>query len=145
MPIGAIAALPAAVLALLQADAEEAVTSARHLADWLNGALALRYGDRAAAARRAEGRDTGTVRFEDDDVTVIADLPKKVTWDQGRLATMAERIRAAGDNPAEYLEIAYRVPERRYGAWPAAMREGFAEARSETTGKPVFRLEARDR
>jgi hypothetical protein len=37
------------------------------------------------------------------------------------------------------------VPERRYGAWPAAMREGFAEARSETTGKPVFRLEARDR
>jgi hypothetical protein len=100
MPIGAIAALPAAVLALLQADAEEAVTSARHLADWLNGALALRYGDRAAAARRAEGRDTGTVRFEDDDVTVIADLPKKVTWDQGRLATMAERIRAAGDNPA---------------------------------------------
>lgn len=27
----------------------------------------------------------------------------------------------------------------------AAMREGFADARSETTGKPVFRLEARDR
>ena len=54
-------------------------------------------------------------------------------------------IRAAGDDPTEYLEIAYRVPERRFGAWPAAMREGFADARSETTGKPVFRLEARDR
>ena len=58
---------------------------------------------------------------------------------------LAERIRAAGDDPTEYLEIAYRVPERRFGAWPAAMREGFADARSETTGKPVFRLEARDR
>jgi hypothetical protein len=58
---------------------------------------------------------------------------------------MAERIRAAGDDPTEYLEIAYRVSERRYGAWPAAMRDGFADARSETTGKPVFRLEARDR
>lgn len=76
---------------------------------------------------------------------IVADLPKKVSWDQDRLAAMAERIRAAGDDPTEYLEIAYRVSERRYGAWPAAMREGFADARSETTGKPVFRLEARDR
>ena len=76
---------------------------------------------------------------------IVADLPKKVSWDQDRLAAMAERIRAAGDDPAEYLEIAYRVPERRYGAWPEALREGFSDARSETTGKPVFRLEARDR
>ncbi len=76
---------------------------------------------------------------------IVADLPKKVSWDQDRLAAMAERIRAAGDDPAEYLEIAYRVPERRFSAWPEAMREGFARARSETTGKPVFRLETRDR
>ena len=76
---------------------------------------------------------------------IVADLPKKVTWDQDRLATMATRIREAGDDPTQYLEIAYRVPERRFGAWPDAMREGFAAARSETTGKPVFRLETRDR
>ena len=82
MPIGEIAALPAAVLALLQEEAEDAAKAARSLADWLNGAIALRYGDRAAAARRAEGKDTGTVRIEDDEVTVIADLPKRVEWDQ---------------------------------------------------------------
>ena len=58
---------------------------------------------------------------------------------------LAERIRAAGDDPTEYLEIAYRVPERRFNAWSEAMRDGFASARSETTGKPVFRLETRDR
>jgi hypothetical protein len=52
---------------------------------------------------------------------------------------------ASGDDPTEYLEIAYRVSERRFGAWPEAMREGFAAARTETTGKPVFRLETRDR
>jgi hypothetical protein len=78
-------------------------------------------------------------------VVVLADLPKKVTWDQDRLAAMATRIREAGDDPTQYLEIAYRVPERRFGAWPDAMREGFAAARSESTGKPVFRLETRDR
>ena len=99
MPIGEIAALPAAVLALLQEEAEEAAKAARSLADWLNGAIALRYGDRAAAARRAEGKDTGTVRFDDDEVTVIADLPKKVDWDQAELGSMVARIRAAGDDP----------------------------------------------
>jgi hypothetical protein len=141
MPIGAIAALPAAVLALLQADAEEALTSARHLADWLNGALALRYGDRAAAARRADARDTGTVRLMDGEVTVIADLPKKVEWDQARLGEMVARIRAAGDDPAEYVEMTFRVSERKYSAWPAAIREGFEAARTVKPGKPTFRLQ----
>lgn len=60
-------------------------------------------------------------------------------------ASAPTRIREASDDPTQYLEIAYRVPERRFGAWPDAMREGFAAARSETTGKPVFRLETRDR
>lgn len=53
------------------------------------------------------------MRVEDEGVVIVADLPKKVTWDQDRLAVMAERIRAAGDDPTEYLEIAYRVSERR--------------------------------
>jgi len=62
------------------------------------------------------------VRVEDEGIVIVADLPKKVSWDQDRLAAMAERIRAAGDDPTEYLEIAYRVPERRYGAWLRANR-----------------------
>ncbi len=84
MPIGEIAALPADLLAVLQEEAEESAKAARLLADWLNGAIGLRYGDRAAAARRAEGKDTGTVRLADGEVTVIADLPKKVGYTQNR-------------------------------------------------------------
>ena len=91
MPIGEIAALPADLLAVLQEEAEEAAKAARSLADWLNGAIALRYADRAAAARRAEGKDTGTVRLDDGEVTVIADLPKKVEWDQGSLRRWSRR------------------------------------------------------
>lgn len=140
MPIGDIAALPAAVLALLQEEAEESAKAARSLADWLNGAIALRYGDRAAAARRAEGKDVGTVRFEDDEVTVIADLPKRVEWDQVALGEMVARIRTAGDDPAEYVETRFRVSERKYGAWPATIREGFEAARTLRPGKPTFRL-----
>ena len=110
MPIGEIAALPAAVLALLQEEAEEAAKAARHLADWLNGAIALRYGDRAAAARRAEGKDTGTVRFEDGEVTVIADLPKKVEWDQTSSRRWSRRSAPRTSDPAEYVDTVFRVP-----------------------------------
>jgi hypothetical protein len=140
MPIGEIAALPADLLAVLQEEAEDAAKAARTLADWLNGAIALRYGDRAASARRAEGKDTGTVRLEDGEVTVIADLPKRVEWDQRALGKMVARIRAAGDDPGEFVETTFRVSERKYGAWPAAIRDGFEAARTVKPGKPSFRL-----
>lgn len=140
MPAREIAALPAAVLALLQEEAEEAAKGARTVADWLNGAIALRYAERAAAARAAEGKDTGKVRFEDAGVTVVAELPKRVEWDQARLAEMVERIRAAGEDPTDYVEISFKVPERRYAASPPALREGFARARTVRTAKPTFRL-----
>lgn len=145
LAIGDIASLPSSLLLALQTTALAETARVRRLRDRLEAGLAQRYEAAVAAQRSALGKASGTVRIDDDEVVVIAELPRKVTWDQDRLAAMAARIRAAGDDPADYLEIAYRVPERRYGAWSAAMREGFADARSETTGKPVFRLEARDR
>ena len=143
MPIGAVAALPGIYLALLQEDAEAALAAARTLKDWLEGAIALRYADRAAELRREQGKDTGMVRFADGDVVVVADLLKKVEWDQAQLATLVERIRAGGDDPAEYVEVAYKVPERKYAAWPARIREAFAPARTVRTGKPTFALSLR--
>jgi len=143
MPIGEIAALPAAVLALLQQEAEEAAKVARHLADWLHGAIALRYGDRAAAARRAKGKDAGTIRIDDGEVTVIADLPKKIDWNQEELATLVAAIRAEDQDPGEYVDTVYRVPERKYAAWPRHIRIAFERARTVRTGRPTFKLTLR--
>lgn len=140
MPIGEIAALPAAVLALLQEEAEESVKAARDLGDWLNGAIAIRYGERAAAVRLAEGKESGTVRFDDGDCTVVADLPKKVDWDQTELATLVAAIRAEDGDPTEYVDTAYKVPERKYAAWPRHIRTAFERARTVKTGKPTYRL-----
>ena len=145
LTIGDIAVLPPDVLLELQTAAHAETARVKKLRDRLEAAIAQRYEAAAAAERTTQGKTSGTVRFEDDGIVVITDLPKKVSWDQDHLASMALRIRAAGDDPLEYLEVSYRVPERRYGAWPEALREGFAAARSETTGKPVFRLEPRDR
>lgn len=144
LPLGEIAALPADQLALLQEDAGAAFLAAKTVKEWLEGAIALRYRDRAASERAAEDKDTGTVRFDDGPVTVIADLPKRVEWDQRQLAALAERIRAGGEDPTEYVELAFKVPERKYAAWPVHIRSVFEPARTVKTGKPTFVLQLRE-
>ena len=139
MPLGEIAALPATELLRLQEEAETPPVDIVRLAkDRLEGGIAERYRDRAELARAAAGKETGTVRIDDGAVMVVADLPKKVVWDQAELARMAARIAAADEDPAEYLETSYRVPERKFTAWPSALRDGFARrARSARASRPT--------
>jgi len=144
MPVGDIAALPAEQLALLQDEAGEALRLAKLTKDWIDGALALKYVDAANAARQTAGKDTGTIRFDDGLVTVIADLPKKVECDQARLAALVERIRADGENPTEYIDVSFKVPERKYGAWPGHIRSAFEAARVVRVGKATFKLSLND-
>lgn len=141
MSVAEIVALSSEELALLQDAANEALRSAKTICDWLEGAIALKYTDRAVMARTEAAKDTGTVRFDDGAVTVIADLPKRVDWDQTRLAQLVERIRAAGDDPAEYVEISFKVAERKYSAWPEGIRQNFEPARTVRTGTLKVKLE----
>lgn len=140
MPVGEIAALSADQLALLQEAAQQDLQRAKTVSDWLEGAIALKYADRAKDNRREAGKDTGTIRFEDDGVTVIAELPKRIDWDQALLAQIAENIASADEDPAEFIETKLSVSERKYGALPESWRKGFEPARTVRTGKPKFRL-----
>ena len=104
-------------------------------------AIALKYTDRAVMARMEASKDTGTVRFDDGAVTVIADLPKRVDWDQAQLAQLVERISAAGDDPTEYVDVSFKVAERKYAAWPESIRQTFEPARTVRTGALKVKLE----
>lgn len=140
LPVDEVLALPATHLALLQEDAATALDEAKRNRDWIESVIAARYGQRAVALRAEQRKDTGTVRFNDGDVSVVADLPKRVEWDQDRLAAVVERIRAAGDDPAEYVDVTYKVPERAYTVWPEHIRTAFTAARTIRTGKASFKL-----
>ena len=129
-----IAQLPVELLAILQREIDERMALTKAAKARLDGALTVRYATRAAEERPAAGKDTGTIRFDDGDFTIVADLSKRVDWDQDRLAAMVERIRAAGDDPAQYVDIAFKVPERKYAAWPDAIRAGFEPARTVRPG-----------
>jgi hypothetical protein len=129
-----IAALPVELLAILQSEIDARLKQDKVIKTRFDGALILRYTDRATEERQVAGKDTGTVRLEDGDFIVVVDLPKRISWDQSKLASMADRIRAAGDDPAEYVDVTFKVAERKYTAWPEAIRKGFEPARTVKPG-----------
>jgi hypothetical protein len=140
LPLDEIAALPADQLVLLQDEADEALRTTKVNKARIDDALVTKYADNSAASRRAAGKDTGTVRLQDGSVTVVADLSKRVDWDQTTLASLVEQIKADGDDPTEYVDIAFKVPERKYNAWPNHIKAAFQDARTVRTGKESFKL-----
>ena len=140
MPAGDLALQTSESLFQLKNDAADLQALAKAVVDHLDRALDLKYSKQAHAMRLAAGKDTGVVHFEDGHVQVTADLPKQVEWDQKKLADLVCRMTANGDNPAEYVEISYRVSETKFNAWPETLKSAFAPARTLKTGKPGFRL-----
>ena len=116
------------------------VTHAKKQLEHIEHAIDMRYAQRAKSLRLAQGKDTGVVHFDDGNVRVTADLPKKVEWDQKQLHELILRIASSGDNPAEFIETSYRVSETKYQAWQESLRSQFTPARTVKVGKATYRL-----
>lgn len=141
MTVSELAVLPAATFVSLRAEVNRIAEEAYRFEAKLNSALDYRYGPRARQARAAQHKDTGTVRFEDNGFIVVADLPKRVKWDQQRLKEIVELIRSGwGENPADYVKVKFEVSERAYEAWPPMLQDVFTPARTVETGKPSYEL-----
>lgn len=144
LPVGEIMNLSPADLLVLQEEAAEAVESARLTKEWLENAIRLRYDTRFQALRQQQDKPFGTVHLDDDGCTVTCDVPKKPEWDQQKLAAVVEQIRTAGDNPSEYVEVTYKVAERKFTAWPEHIRQAFAPARVLKAGKSTVSIKANE-
>ena len=141
LPTGELAQLPVELLAALQGELDHAAKQLKSASAKFSAALDVRYATRAAEARRACGKDTGTVRLVDGDYTVVADLPKRVDWDQEKLAQIAANIADSGEDPAEFIDTTLKVSERKYTALPEAWRKGFEPARTVKVGTLKITLE----
>lgn len=106
----------------------------------LIGELARRYDERIGAAYLREAKDTGIVHVADQGYDLACDRPKKVEWDQDALKAIAERIKAQGDDPAEYLDLELSMPEKRYTALPASLQRVFTPARTIKPGALSIKL-----
>lgn len=140
MPVTELALMPPAMLAAVQAEIDAAHERMKAVVQRFELALEVRYAVRASECRREDGKDTGKIRFDDKGVTVIAELPKRIDWDQAKLAQIAANIASAGEDPSEFIDTKLSVSERKYGALPESWRKGFEPARTVRTGKPKFRL-----
>ena len=139
-PVSELADLSSSSLFQIKNDVADLLTVAKALAEHIERALDMKYVERAHRLRQAASKDTGVVHFDDGNVHVTADLPKKVEWDQKQLAELIARIAAAGDNPSEFIETSYRVSETKYQAWQKSLRSQFTPARTVKVGKATYRL-----
>lgn len=140
LSVSQIAALPMHRLQELDVSLTELMAWAKQARERLNAAMEQRYGEQGRAALRDSGRDFGVAHVSDGPLRVTYDLPKRVTWDQKRLAEIAERIAASGERIQDYLDVDLSVSESRFNNWPPALKEQFASARTVKPGKPSFRL-----
>ena len=142
-PPGKVAAQPIEVLSALADSLAEMKAFVADAEARLNAGLDLRFGERARQLRAADGKDSGRVRLGDGLFVIVADVPKRIDWDQDKLAAIVSRIRQSGDDPAEFVRTTYEVSERAYAAWPSAIRRLFEPARTLKLGKPRYAIEPR--
>ena len=135
-----LASLPPAQLCEVHHNLAQLVDWVKKAQAKVHAAMQRRYAEQERAVRVEAGKDFGTVRFNDGQVRITVDTPKRVSWDQKQLAAIAERIAASGERVQEYVDIEFSVPESRFNNWPAALREQFEPARTVKPGKSSYDL-----
>lgn len=140
MSVNQLAALSPAQKQELSHNLNTACEWLKKIRSQFDAALEQCYGEQARAARLEAGKDFGVIHLTDGPLRVTADQPKRVTWDQPQLTSIAARITASGERPADFLDIEYSVSESRFNNWPPALRVQFEAARTVKPGKPSFRL-----
>ncbi len=98
------------------------------------------YAGDIAHAYAAQDKDFGTVRIADGGYEIVVETPKRTEWDQTILTAAGDKIAAAGDDVHEYLDVTLSVPERKYTAWPAHIRDVFEPARTVKPGTRSIKL-----
>lgn len=140
-PLETLAAAPLTELDRLFRDLALVKERTRLCETTLHGVMNLRYLEPAAKLRQRAGKSTGSVRFEDAGFVIVADLPKKVEYDQPKLKAAVATLRSWGEDPEDYITFEIKVSEAKYNAWPPAIRALFEPARTLATGKPTWKLE----
>jgi DNA-directed RNA polymerase specialized sigma24 family protein len=114
------------------------ISHTKELKEKLEDGLNLRFSEAVKNNLRSENKDTGTTRFFDGAFQIVAEVPKKVTWDAEKMEELIKRI--PDDRRKDIVKISYSIEERKYSALPHEYQELFREARTITPGKTKFQI-----
>lgn len=140
MSVAELAALPAQQKHEVYLNLKEAMQWLKAQQVKFASALEQSYGEAGRQALRESGRDFGTAHLEDSGVNVKFTVGKKVTWDQRKLAQIAERITETGESLKGYMDVQYTIPEALYQGWNSAKRMQFDMARTMTPETAKYEL-----
>lgn len=118
LSVADLAALPATQLAEIVRNLDELLGWHKQQRAKVDAALDRRYAERIQSARADAGKDFGTVHIDDGGVRITVDVPKRVSWDQTKLAAIAQRIASAGEKVEDFIDVDYAVSESRFNNWP---------------------------
>ncbi len=141
VPVKQASALPMEELAMLCEDLAALKAKVKSYDYTLHSIFLDRYAENSADLRAENGKETGSVRINDGNYVIVADLPKVVDWDQSELAKSVEKIRKTGEPIDQYVTVKYTVAESKWNAWPESLRSIFAPARSVGVGRETFKVE----
>jgi hypothetical protein len=114
------------------------ISHTKDLKEKLDDGLNLRFSEAVKNNLRSTNKDTGTTRFFDGAFQIVAEVPKKVTWDNEKMEELIKRI--PDDRRKDIVKISYSIEERKYSALPCEYQELFREARTVTPGKTKFQI-----
>jgi RNA polymerase sigma factor (sigma-70 family) len=133
-----IGALAVGDLMDLSDQVAKLTSHAKELKEKLEDGLNLKFSEAVKNNLHSENKDTGTTRFFDGAFQIIAEVPKKVTWDQEKMEELIKRL--PDERRKAIVKISYAIEERKYSELPHEYQELFREARTITPGKTKFQI-----
>ena len=125
-------------LADLSDQVAKLLSHAKELKEKLDDALNLRFSETVKENLRNENKDTGTTKFIDHGFQIVAEVPKKVTWDSQKMEEIIKTIPES--HRRDYIKTTYSIDERRYANFSYEYQQLFKSARTVTPGKTKFQI-----
>lgn len=110
----------------------------------IKAAIVTQYEKDFMDVLNAKDEAFGVANVIDGGFKLSATYPKKVTWDQTKLADLYEQIKKGNEDPLDYMKVEYDVPETKYKAWPEVIKSEFVDARTVERGNPTLKWEKID-
>lgn len=91
--------------------------------------------------RAAQAKEFGAVGIVAEGYKVTETIPKRVKWDQNKMAEIFQTIKNHGDDPFQYMKVELGCNEKAYEKFDDGIKAVFDEARIVEKGKPSLKIE----
>ena len=125
-------------LADLSDQVAKLVNHTKELKEKLEDALNLRFSEMVQNQLHDGNRDTGTAKLYEGGFQIIAEVPKKVTWDSEKIEEIIKTI--SEEKRKAIIKTSHVIDERKYMQLSPEDKLLFSDARTVTPGKTKFKI-----